>query len=198
MPPIIIRIFASHPIALCEFTHLLASSRDFQLLSEEGRFDVGVFDGEMHSLDTTVTATRLRHPKMRPLLVSLSADANECLRWLFRGIWGLVAYERYKEDLPHAVRHVAEGQLWFPQAVVARWMQIDVARRASAQDVKLTRREREVWEFLTRRLSNKEIADILEISERTVKFHVSNLLTKMNVNSRQQLVTPWVRRSELL
>ena len=59
--------------------------------------------------------------------------------------------------------------------------------RGSALRLALTPREREVMEFLLRRLSNKEIAEILGISERTVKFHVGNILNKLHVNSRQEL-----------
>ncbi|MBI2956919.1 MAG: helix-turn-helix transcriptional regulator [Acidobacteria bacterium] len=71
-------------------------------------------------------------------------------------------------------------------------MRIDAARRASALRLSLTKRERQVMEFLLRRFSNKEIAEIIGISERTVKFHVSNILTKLQVNSRDELAAKWV------
>ena len=46
-------------------------------------------------------------------------------------------------------------------------------------------------ELLLRRLSNKEIGSILHISERTVKFHVGNILTKLQVTSRRELSAMW-------
>jgi DNA-binding CsgD family transcriptional regulator len=53
--------------------------------------------------------------------------------------------------------------------------------------IRLTRREEEVLDGLTRNLTNKEIAISLNLSQRTVKFHVSSLLTKFNVRGRIEL-----------
>jgi len=54
--------------------------------------------------------------------------------------------------------------------------------------VKLTRREKEVLDGVLRSLANKEIASELNLSERTVKFHVSSLLAKFKVHSRMELM----------
>jgi DNA-binding CsgD family transcriptional regulator len=54
--------------------------------------------------------------------------------------------------------------------------------------VKLTRREEEVLDGILRSLANKEIASELNLSERTVKFHVSSLLSKFKVRSRMELM----------
>lgn len=52
----------------------------------------------------------------------------------------------------------------------------------------LTNREIEVADLVTRGLSNKEIANMLFITEKTVKFHLANIYTKMNLKSRAQLI----------
>jgi DNA-binding CsgD family transcriptional regulator len=57
--------------------------------------------------------------------------------------------------------------------------------------IPLTDRERQVMELLLRRMSNREIGTILRISERTVKFHVGNILTKLQVTSRRELSALW-------
>ena len=189
MASVRIRLFVSHPVAKAQYDHLLSSQSDFYFVSEKEKFQVGVIDGELTSLDTWLALARLRFPEMRPLLLWFSSDENECLRWLLRGVWGLVNYDHYENDLPRAVRQLAEGQLWFPASVVVRWMRMDEARRASALGLALTQREREVMELLFRRLSNKEIASILRIKESTTKFHVSNVFNKLQVSSRQELTT---------
>ena len=56
------------------------------------------------------------------------------------------------------------------------------------RDIKLSRRENEVLPRVRRSLTNKEIANELNITERTIKFHVSSLLSKFNVHSRMELV----------
>jgi DNA-binding CsgD family transcriptional regulator len=62
------------------------------------------------------------------------------------------------------------------------------AGRAVKSHVKLTRREQEVLNGVVRSLANKEIAASLNLSERTVKFHVSSLLAKFRVRGRMELV----------
>ena len=62
------------------------------------------------------------------------------------------------------------------------------AGRSVKSHVKLTRREEEVLSGVMRSLANKEIAASLNLSERTVKFHVSSLLAKYNVRGRMELV----------
>jgi DNA-binding CsgD family transcriptional regulator len=62
------------------------------------------------------------------------------------------------------------------------------AGQSAKSNVRLTRREEEVLEGLMRSLSNKEIASSLNLSERTVKFHVSSLLAKFRVRGRMELV----------
>jgi DNA-binding NarL/FixJ family response regulator len=191
------RLFVSHPVAAAQYVRLVSAEKDLRLAGEGNNFAVGVFDGELSSLEATLTVVRLKFPSMRALLLSFPSDEEACLRWAIRGVWGLVPYERYEQDLPRAIRQLAAGQLWFPPAVVTRWMQLDTARRESALRLPLTRREREVMEFLTRRLSNKEIAGILRISERTVKFHVGNILNKLHVSSRQELSAMWLPHPRL-
>jgi DNA-binding CsgD family transcriptional regulator len=61
--------------------------------------------------------------------------------------------------------------------------------------VKLTRREKEVLDGILRSLANKEIAAELNLSERTVKFHVSSLLAKFKVHSRMELMRDASQRS---
>ncbi len=124
---------------------------------------------------------------MRAILLTAPCDEHKCIRWLFRGVWGLVTYDQYESNLPRAVRQLAEGQLWFPAPVVARWMKMEERHRTAALAIPLTRREREVMDFLVRRLSNKEIATILRIKESTVKFHVANIFNKLHITCRQEL-----------
>jgi len=194
MSGIPVRVFASHPVAAQEYRRLLRADGDFEFPPEDQPFQVGVFDGESASVEAVLTLARLKFPAIRPVLVAFPCDENDSLRWLFRGVWGLVTYETYDTELPRALRQVAAGQFWFSSPVILRWMQIDGARRASALKPSLTPRERQVMEFLLRRFSNREIAEILNISERTVKFHVSNILGKLQVDSREQLVVRWVPR----
>ena len=182
-----VRIITSHPVLTAQYTRALESDTSIQLVSEREPFDIGVFDGGLPSLDAALHVARVRLPFMRPVLLWSCCDENSCLQWVLRGVWGVVAYDRYETDLSNAVRYVAAGQLWVPPLVVIRWMQIERTGRSAGSQVALTDREREVLQLLERRLSNKEIAGILRISERTAKFHVGNILSKLHLRSRQDL-----------
>lgn len=196
-PSVTIRVFASHPVVARAYRNVLASEEDFRVVGEGKRFHVGVFDGELDRLEEVLTVSRLKAPSMRPLLVSFPCEEDDLLRWLFRGLWGFVSYDMYEEELTRAVRRLAEGQFWFPPQTVARWKRIDTARRDYVSRARLTRREQQVVEFLFRRLSNGEIANILRISERTVKFHVRNILQKLELSSRREILTKWAPGLEL-
>jgi DNA-binding CsgD family transcriptional regulator len=80
---------------------------------------------------------------------------------------------------------VARGSLL--QAVSERAEQLLAAGRAIATGVKISRREKEVLDGVLQNLANKEIANKLNLSERTVKFHVSSLLSKFHVSDRVAL-----------
>jgi len=86
------------------------------------------------------------------------------------------------------VRKLAQGGLYFSSHVINRWERVDPIRvRAATQFALLTRREMEVAGILSRGLSNKQIATSLGLTERTVKFHVRNILTKVGLRSRYEL-----------
>jgi DNA-binding NarL/FixJ family response regulator len=192
MTPLRVRVFSSHPFAKLLYANILGGESELQVVEEGQPFLVGVFDSQLADVEAILNLARLKCPSMRPLLVSSANDQNECLRWIFRGVWGLVAYESCQEQLVRAVRHLAEGQLWFPPTVIERWMQMTSPLSTPWDRIALTQREREVMELLLRRLSNREIGSILHITERTVKFHVGNILGKLQLNSRHELSAMWV------
>jgi DNA-binding CsgD family transcriptional regulator len=73
-------------------------------------------------------------------------------------------------------------------AIIVKIPLVVIPRIMQQSGLDLSRRETEVLEGLKEGLANKEIANKLNISERTVKFHVSNLLSKFKVDSRIQLM----------
>jgi len=186
-----VRVFTSHPVVRAHYDRVLAAEHDFRLVEDTDRLQVGIFDGEMSTFEAVLTLARPKHPAMRPLIVSATTDNEACLRLLFRGICGWVPCEHYEDQLVSAVRLLASGGFWFPRAVVARWMQISPSQTTPSLPIPLTSRENEVLGLLLRRLSNKDIAAVLGITDRTVKFHVGNVLNKLQVRSRQELALTW-------
>jgi DNA-binding NarL/FixJ family response regulator len=88
---------------------------------------------------------------------------------------------------------VASGGFWVPRSLLSEFVDAIInnsrGRRVKIESAaELSRREQEVLDSLLENLANKEIASKLNISERTVKFHVSNLLSKFGVRRRADLI----------
>ena len=112
---------------------------------------------------------------------------------LRQGAKGILTYAEAREQLPRALTQVAAGGIWVARPVLSRFVDSILSttqgRRLRVDSPnELSRREQEVLAGLLENLANKEVADRLHISERTVKFHVSNLLAKFGVRRRADLI----------
>ena len=110
-------------------------------------------------------------------------------------------YAQTRDQLAQAVRAVAAGGFWVPRPVLSKfvdWILEGLGpRRWSFGPAYVSPREQEVLEALLANMSNKEIAQRLTLSERTVKFHVSNVLAKFGVQRRTDLILLyWQSRPE--
>jgi DNA-binding NarL/FixJ family response regulator len=105
------------------------------------------------------------------------------------GFAGFVTHDQAFYMLISAIRAVAEGQVWASPEVVRIYMNLTSSRTGmrSSGSERLTVRENQILDLLKRRYSNKEMASLLGVSESTIKFHVSNVLAKLNVNDRRDL-----------
>jgi DNA-binding NarL/FixJ family response regulator len=110
---------------------------------------------------------------------------------LGRGVKGLLDFRKTADQLPRAVREVARGGYWVPRPILSRFVGEILRlpeRPVLPRTGHLGAREREIRDLLLANLQNKEIASRLHIAERTVKFHVSNLLAKFGVRRRGDLI----------
>lgn len=126
-------------------------------------------------------------------LVKSETRTNELeLQMLYLGAAGVLTFgENLADQLPKAILAIAQGNLWIRREVLSLYIQrannILHNINTSISDRKFTNRERQVLELLQRELSNRAIAQKLALSERTIKFHVSNILHKVNVTDRREL-----------
>jgi len=133
-----------------------------------------------------------RFPESRLIVVGEAhSDANS-YSMLRLGVKGLLTYVESRDQLVRALPLVAAGGFWVPRSVLSGFVDSILSgqgRRLKTDSVtNLSRREQEVLDSLLENLSNKEIASKLNIAERTVKFHVSNLLSKFGVRRRADLI----------
>jgi DNA-binding NarL/FixJ family response regulator len=116
-------------------------------------------------------------------------------------VWGVLSLNAEENELTAAVRALGEGLFVgvpvLVQGLLARPAPIE-AIDATPLPEPLTGREIEVLERMAQGLANKQIAAQLNISEHTVKFHLSSIYTKMGVASRTEAVRVGTRRGLLV
>jgi DNA-binding NarL/FixJ family response regulator len=118
---------------------------------------------------------------------------DQAVRLLQRGVRGYGNRHMHPENLRQAVTAVREGQVWLPPAIVTRMITAIPAngngngRPKPNSHEKLSKREDEVVQLVGSGLSNKEIADKLFISVRTVKAHLTSIFAKTGHRDRLEL-----------
>jgi DNA-binding NarL/FixJ family response regulator len=200
-------LFWCHPLVLPQFEQLI-SENGYRLLArrlESNRIPdfenlpvprAGVHIVESHAhlavTEAVVTGIHAHQSSARILVLAERFSDPTAFALLRLGVKGLLTYAEAVRALPHALETVAGAGLWVGRALLSRFVDAalcTVPLRVYASGVEgLTRRERQVLEAVLDNLSNKEIARRLKMSERTAKFHVSNLLTKHGVRRRADLL----------
>jgi two-component system, NarL family, response regulator LiaR len=170
-------------------------------LADELRPDVVLMDFRMPDLDGPGATRQIlsMHPDVRVLVLTVAADDAEVVAALEAGACGFMAKDTPVESVAVAVRAAAQGVAWLSpraaQIVLGRLRQKS-GRHESDDDLlaQLSPRELDVLRLIGRGKGNAEIADTLNISPRTAKNHVSNILAKLGLPSRVQAAIYAVRR----
>jgi DNA-binding NarL/FixJ family response regulator len=200
-------VFLTHPLVAQQFEELLDGGHWLlrvqnletpwiTKLSELNVPAASAFVLDAHGPQQAVQALVAHILNKRPdaPVIVLAEKLNEASGFplLRSGVRGLLTFEQAREQLPKALGSVTNGGYWVPRAILARFVNSILRqgkpRVTSILPGQLSRREQEVLDVLLKNLSNKEIASQLFISERTAKFHVSNLLAKFNVRRRADLI----------
>ena len=202
-----VQVISHHPLVAKNLVKvLLANPRLQPFLARSPFFDFDsppsqvpcLFILDMYSLPLElpklVRTLRVRHPRslFLALIPSEGWADEEILPVLYLGVEGIVKISNnLEEELAAAVETVLAGGVWAPHDTLAEYVrQTDWLRSDQfLSRFSLTSREAQILQLIMRRFSNKEISSALQISERTVKFHVSNIFGKVGVNNRQGLLT---------
>lgn len=131
-----------------------------------------------------------------PILL-LTADLEEAAQLSGLPVWGVLPLDASEKELSAALHALAEG-LWAGSPALIQGLlerrPLPVLDEAEQVVDPLTERERQVLQLTAQGLANKQIASSLDISENTVKFHLSSLYAKLGVTSRTEAVRAGVRR----
>jgi two-component system response regulator NreC len=212
MTPIRIVIADDHDIVRSGLRMMLGAEDDMEIVGEaaSGREavalvceltpDVVVMDVQMPDMNG-IEATRLiktERPECAVLALTIHEDEQYFFQMLAAGAMGYVPKRAAPDDLVRAIRVVQMGQV-FLYPSMASTLVADYLSRIEAGDEEvsgegLTAREREVLALIAEGLTNREIAEQLVISVRTVERHRENIVNKLNLHSRVELVKYAIRK----
>ncbi len=134
-----------------------------------------------------VQAIRREFNDARILIVTSYQTEEEIFQVLEAGALGYILKDLGRDAFIEAIKEVCAGRRWMSSAIKRQF-----ADRGLRQP--LTGREMEVLKLLARGLTNREIAHVFDISTSTVKNHVNNLLTKLEVTDRTEAVSSCLSR----
>ncbi|MCB0254281.1 MAG: response regulator transcription factor [Anaerolineae bacterium] len=202
-PRIRILVADDHPIVRDGLVAVLSTQADFQVVGEAGNGfevvsqvaalvpDIVLLDLEMPEMDGVQALEQLRSLGRPVRAIAFTAfDSDERILSAVRaGAKGYLLKGAPREELFNAVRVVHAGGSLLQPIVASRLIERMTEPVAEPLPEPLTPREQEVLELMAVGLQNKEIGDRLAITERTVKFHVSSILGKLEAGNRTEAVS---------
>ena len=187
---------------------ILAAQPDFEVIAEAAdgaqavemalalRPHLVILDVSMPRLTGLQAAGELgrRAPEIRLLMLSMHDDEHYLFEALKAGAAGYVLKREADQDLVGAVRAVGRGEAFLTNAaersIIRDWM----SGSATGPAIPLTPREEEVVKLIAEAHTNSQIAQVLHLAEKTVESHRANVLRKLGMRDRVELVRYAIRR----
>jgi DNA-binding NarL/FixJ family response regulator len=193
--PIRVLVVDDHPVVRDGLVAILGTQADFAVAGEARNGldaveqaaalgpDVVLMDLELPELDGVEAIRRIRERTPAAAVIVLTAfDTDErIIAAVQAGAQGYLLKGAPREEIFRAIRVAHEGGTLLEPVVASRLL-----RQVRDAPPPLTRREEDVLRLLARGLSNRDIAAALFVSERTAKFHVSSILSKLGASNRTE------------
>ena len=173
-----------------------SNGREAVTLASKLQPDVILMDLQMPEMDgiAATQAIKERTPSARVIVLTSFTDDQHVLPAIKAGATGYILKDASAEELLQAIEAASRGEARLHPMVAKRLMeQVTAPPPERKPGADLTPRELEVLRLLAKGMSNKEIAHDLVTSERTIKGHVSNILSKLNLADRTQAALYAVR-----
>jgi DNA-binding NarL/FixJ family response regulator len=169
-----------------EFVGEAGGGREAVELAAALRPDVVLMDLVMPEIDGVAAITQIKRNQSMIRIIALTtfAEAELVIRAVQAGADGYLLKDVDVQELARAIRTVHGGQPYLHPEATRHLLQ--ATAQPSQPTEQLTRREQAVLGLIAGGLTNRQIADTLAISEKTVSVHVSNVLGKLGLSSRTQ------------
>ncbi|KAA0901663.1 fimbria biosynthesis transcriptional regulator FimZ [Enterobacter hormaechei] len=210
MKPASVIIMDEHPIVRMSIEVLLQKNKNIQVKLKSGDshevldcirnhpIDLVILDIEMTGTDGFVLLKRIRNlnKDIKVLFLSSKSEAFYAGRAIRAGANGFVSKGKDLGEIYNAVEMILTGYSFFPSETLSFINHLG-SRTGAAVDMPLSNREVTVLRYLANGLSNKEIADQLLLSNKTISAHKSNIFSKLGVQSIVELID-YAKAHELL
>lgn len=208
MPPIRVVLADDHALVLEGLRSLIEAENDIEVVAiatngleviEAARVlkpDVIVLDVRMSVMDGLTCLEQIRAEGMRSKVLVFSAfnDGDSIQSAMEKEADGFALKTEPPQQTIDSIRQVYRGHLVFPQAA-RRWLRTQRQRPEISLD-DLSERETEVLGLVAQGLTNMQIAQRINVSENTVKFHLQNIYQKLNVNNRTEATGIYYKLSQ--
>ena len=199
--PLRIFVVDDHPVVLDGICELLSSVPDFEVVGQASTVaqalaripavapDVALLDVQLPDGTGIDVCREIRSslPATYCLMLTSYDDHDAVLASVLAGASGYVLKEVRTSGLVDAIRQVAMGRSLIDPTVIARVMEkVREGSRTTSRLNDLTERERDVLDLVAEGLTNRQIAERLQLAEKTVKNYVSNMLAKLGLERRSQ------------
>lgn len=210
MKPASVIIMDEHPIVRMSIEVLLQKNKNIEVKLKSGDshevldcirnhpIDLVILDIEMTGTDGFVLLKRIRNlnKDIKVLFLSSKSEAFYAGRAIRAGANGFVSKRKDLGEIYNAVEMILTGYSFFPSETLSFINHLG-SRTGAAVDMPLSNREVTVLRYLANGLSNKEIADQLLLSNKTISAHKSNIFSKLGVQSIVELID-YAKAHELL
>ena len=168
-----------------------ANTSDAAMIAADARPDVLLLDVSMPGDGLSVIDEVLSiSPDTKILMLTASEEVDTLIEAMQRGAKGYLLKGVGSRGLAEAIRAVFKGARYVSPAMSAKAMEYSLNGQGSERDT-LTPREREVMDLVAQGLSNKHIGLRLDLQEKTVKHHMTQILTKLGVTNRTEAALRW-------
>lgn len=178
-------------------------SSGYEVLSylvENPETDIVIIDNQFRDLECSTLIRKISEYELstKVIVLTIMNNAQTMINSITAGAKAFLSKENSCEDLFCAIHSVHEGKSYYPQSqvnILLQWMIDNPSVQSAAGESNIdfehffTTRELEIFEYLADGYTSKEIADILELSVRTVENHKWNMMTKANVRNVPSLLT---------
>lgn len=205
-PAVRVLLVDDHVVVRQGLRSLLAGRADIAVVGEAGdgreaillarrlRPDVVLMDVVMPGLNGIEAAARIHHelPETRIIMLSGYSDTEQVLGAIRAGAAGYVRKAADIDELVLAIHSVVHGNTYFSADLLTGFDALELLRSAktpggTALD-RLSAREREVLQLIGEGYTNREIADVLGVTVKTVEAHITRIIQKLGIRRRGDLI----------